>query len=178
MNKIEQFLHTSAVMSISIGKMLLSILTNIKLFIPTFLLVGLDNYMSDYNRFVVALIFCIVADSVFGVWLAFKEDRFQWSKAVVIVQKLVVYFFYLIIIHYISRLDWLTAFDTTIVYITKFVFTAMILTEGKSAIENGNKLFPNQIAGTIVWFFDKIEGKMESKLERDNEKDHENIKKS
>jgi hypothetical protein len=178
MNKVEAFVETVGVLSLSIGKMLLAIIKTPYLFVPTFILVGFDNYLNDYARFVEALAICILADSVFGVWLSLKENRFQLSKSMAIVQKLVVYFFYLIIIHYISRLDWLTSFDTTIIYITKFVLTAMILTEGKSAIENGNILFPNKIAGTIVWFFEKIEGKLDAKVERDSRRDHDNINQS
>lgn len=168
MNKIEQFFQTTGILTVAIGKMILSILKTPILYIPTFILVGFERYMLDYQRFVDALIICILADSVLGVWLSIKEKRFEFSKSMAIVQKIVVYFFYLLIIHYISRLDWLSTFDATIIYITKFVLTAMILTEGKSAIENGNSLFPNKVAGSIVWFFEKIEGKLEGKVDKDS----------
>lgn len=169
MNKIENFTETAVLISASIFKMLANIFSSPYLFIPTLSsIVLIDGYFSNYKPFIDALAICILADSVFGVWIAIRENKFKLSKSFAIVQKIVVYSFYLLIIHYISKLDWISEFDITVLYITKFVFTAMILTEGKSAVENGNSLFPNKIAGTIVWFFEKIEGRMNDKVNKDN----------
>ena len=171
MNKILNFIETATIMTVSVYKMITAVLMKPILTIPVFFsLIISGAYYIDYKPFIEALVVCIFADSVFGVWLSIKEKRFELSKSVAIVQKIVVYGFYLLIVHYISKLDWIIEFDITIMYITKFVFTAMILTEGKSAVQNGNILFPNKIAGTIVWFFDKIDGRMNDKVNKDTNK--------
>lgn len=168
MNKLDEFGNIVIGVTLGFLKMLFAIFTTPKLFAPTFLGLWYTGYFVSYTNFLQALGVCILADSVFGVWIAIKNKTFEMSKSFSIIQKIVVYSFYLIIVHYITRLDWIIGFDVTVVYLTRFILTAMILEEARSATRNGNILFPNAIAGRIVWFFDKIEGRMNDKVNKDN----------
>jgi len=117
------------------------------------------NYYGKYHMFIEALLVCILADSIFGVWLAYKKKLFEWVKAVKILEKMVVYGFYLLIIHFVSRIEYIQQYGDWVGYFTNFIYTLMILNEGRSAFKNGNEVYPNKIFGVVVKAFDLIEGK-------------------
>ncbi|UBM58225.1 phage holin family protein [Marinilongibacter aquaticus] len=124
---------------------------------------GLTDYFDNYYAYIVTLIICILADSVFGVWLSIKNGKFKWKKAVAIVEKVGVYFFYIVIIHRVTTikiledLQWLS-------YVQVFCYSLMILNEAKSAFGLGYKIYPNPIMRPIVAALDIIEDQANSRI--------------
>jgi len=155
MTKTSDFLDSFSSVTIGLVQMLKSPSLVVGVGVGAFFL----NYYSSYEMFIEALLICIFADSVFGIWLAYKVKAFEWSKAVKIVEKIVVYAFYLLIVHFVSRIEWIHQFDDAVKYFTNFIYTLMIVNEGRSAVKNGNIVYPNRIASVIVKWFDVIEGK-------------------
>lgn len=123
-------------------------------------LAGASAYVDTNGAFLYALGVCIFADSVFGIWLARKKGEFDWDRAVRIVEKIVVYSFYMWVIHSITRIAWFDNFELQVGYLTSVVYSVMIVHEGRSAFRNGHRVHPNKVAGFVVDIFDKIEGKM------------------
>ncbi|MDP1814398.1 MAG: phage holin family protein [Leadbetterella sp.] len=121
-----------------------------------------SNYLTGYAPFIEALLVCILGDSIFGIYLAHRENKFEWAKAMKILEKLIVYAFYLWIIHVVSRVPFIQNYGEWVQYFTSFIYSLMILNEGRSAFKNGNKVHPNKISGWVVAMFDKIEGNMKA----------------
>jgi len=158
MNKVESFMATMSSVSLGIVKVLSNPLLLITAGIGGFLSVYFDNY----GPFIEALLVCIFADSLFGVYLAYKKQAFKWEKAMKIVEKMVVYAFYLWIIYVVSKVPFIQNYGDWIAYFTSFIYSLMILNEGRSAFKNGNQVYPNRIAGWVVAVFDKIEGNIKA----------------
>jgi hypothetical protein len=155
MNKTENFFDSFNGITLGILKLLNSPTIVASLAVSSVFL----NYYARYDMFIQALLVCILADSLFGVWLAYKNKSFEWNKAMKIIEKIVVYSFYLLIVHFVSRINFIAQFDDYVSYLTSFIYTLMITNEGRSAIKNGNRVYPNKVAGSVVRVFDIIEGK-------------------
>lgn len=158
MNKVDGFVAT--VGSVSLG--MLKVLMNPLLFTTAILGTVFSNYLTGYAPFIEALLVCILGDSIFGIYLAHRENKFEWAKAMKILEKLIVYAFYLWIIHVVSRVPFIQNYGEWVQYFTSFIYSLMILNEGRSAFKNGNKVHPNKISGWVVAMFDKIEGNMKA----------------
>jgi hypothetical protein len=158
MNKVDGFVAT--VSSVSLGMM--KVLMNPMLFATALAGTVFSNYLEGFAPFIEALLVCVFADSIFGVYLAHREKNFEWNKAMKILEKLIVYAFYLWIIHVVSRVPFVQQYGDWIQYFTSFIYSLMILNEGRSAFKNGNKVHPNKISGWVVSMFDKIEGNIKA----------------
>lgn len=156
MNKASGFFEVFGGISLSLVK----VMGSPPLLFLSGLMAGASSYIHINGAFLYALGVCIFADSVFGIWLARKKGEFDWDKAVRIIEKLVVYTFYMWVIHSITRIAWFDNFEVQVGYLTSVVYSVMIVHEGRSAFRNGNKVHPNKIAGFVVGIFDKIEGKI------------------
>lgn len=162
MTKTTDFLDSFSSVTIGLVQMLKSPSVLVSVGVSALFL----NYYGTYEMFIEALLICIFADSVFGIWLAYKQRAFEWHKAIKIVEKIVVYAFYLLIVHFVSRIEWVHQFDEAVKYFTNFIYTLMIVNEGRSAVKNGNVVYPNRIASVIVKWFDVIEGKAKKVIDQ------------
>jgi phage-related holin len=124
---------------------------------------GLLNYVEEYNSLINVLVICVFSDSLFGIWISIKKKKFEWAKAFRIVEKIVVYFFYLWISHSIAGLTFLEKYDF-VDYLHVFIYVIMIINEGKSAFKNGNIIYPNKISGMVVSVFDLVENQARARV--------------
>jgi hypothetical protein len=162
MNKASGFFEVFLGVSTGLGK----VMSSPPLLFLSGLMAGASSYVDINGAFLYALGVCIFADSVFGVWLARKKGEFDWDKAVRIIEKIVVYSFYMWVIHSITRIGWFNDFDVQVRYLTNAVYSVMIVHEGRSAFRNGHRVHPNKVAGFVVDIFDRIEGKIKLGAEK------------
>ena len=163
MNKIEDFVGLLGAVTMSLYKSFVLIYKIPVLYIGTGLSIGLSVYWGDNRLYLEALSVCLFFNTVTGGILAFKEDRFTIVGLCNVFMKVVVYAMYLIILHFVTRLDVLVHWELGIEVITKLLLTGIIVNEGRSAVDNGDKLYPNWATGFIRNFFDKIENGISKK---------------
>jgi phage-related holin len=120
--------------------------------------------VSDADELAVhSLIVCFIFDSILGITIALKEQRFDWRKLPKIVYKSVVYFFYLKIAQLVGDLLVQTGLQNGGTVFTTFLMLIVVL-EARSVLLNGNKLYPNRVFKPLMNLLDKISAKNESKL--------------
>lgn len=168
MNKVEDFVGLLGAVTLGVYKSLSLIFKIPFLFLGTSVSIGLSLYWGDHRLYFEALAVCLFFNTITGGILAFKEGRFTILGLCNVFMKVVVYAMYLLILHFVTRLDVVVQFDTGIEIITKLLLTGIIVNEGRSAVDNGDKLYPNMATGFIKQFFDKIENGISKKRNEDN----------